>query len=213
MTDVYKNLSVIKQLYGRSYHDEDVIDIVNKDGNIFKMLSEDVRFTSVLEGGYIILPTGEFIPIKDNQDHDAVFSLFIHYYTDAENFIEYNSKDGCSILNELGIVVYFGTKLGYITEINHQEQVDNYLKKSDINKGYGVLSFPKDKKLTNAQKINISQFLTTNLKPLPNGSFREVLSLSYGNLEEGIEYTPEELNSLLTPSIDNSDLTNFGKTL
>ena len=50
----------------------------DKHGGTFRMPVVPDTDISVLEGGYLITTDGQFIPVKDGQDHDSVFSEYIN---------------------------------------------------------------------------------------------------------------------------------------
>lgn len=200
----------LKLLYGLSFKEENLITCKDVNGNDFLMLGTTVELIHALEGGYIFTPDGKAITVYDSQDHDSVFSFYINNYLGKPNSTDnWNSYNCSRILNELGHIVYFGTKLGYAraAEGNGVER-DNYLQDKNISKmanGLGVLTFPKNKEITNEQRVCVLMLLFSNLKKVDH-SYRKRLDISYGNMEEDNVYSSEELSNLLEPNFNQSFL-------
>lgn len=198
----------LELLYGVSFKEENLITCKDINGNDFFMLGTKVDSIHALEGGYIFTPDGKVITVYDSQDHDSVFSFYINNYLGKPNSTDnWNSYNCSRILNELGHIVYFGAKLGYARAVDgNGVERDNYLQDKNISKmanGLGVLTFPKNKQITNEQRICSLTLLFSNLKEAKN-SYRKCLDISYGNMETDTVYSSEELSNLLEPDFTHS---------
>lgn len=196
----------LKKLYEKNFKEKNLITCKDKNGNNFFMLGTKVDSIHALEGGYIFTPDGKAITVYDLQDHDSVFSFYINNYRGEPNSTKnWNSYHCSRILNELGHIVYFGTKVGYARAVDgNGVERDNYLQDKNISKmakGLGVLTFPKNKQITNEQRICVLTLLFSNLKEVEN-SYRKSLNISYGNMETVTDYSSEELSSLLEPDFN-----------
>lgn len=127
--------------------------VKNIFGKEFLFRVEELSFVSVLSAGYAINPEGNFILIKDNEDHSTIFSDYLNKYLDNQVVKTYESTNAMVELIKLNHVIYFGVK------------------PSDIAKGEGGLSeglcfivLPEDYKniLTEQQKESIRILINTN---------------------------------------------------
>ena len=210
------NITRLQELYGQEFNMQDVITLEDQNGNPFLWVSTKMRDVSALEGGYIITPKGQFLPVHDFQEHDDVFSMYINYYTgNPASTQQWGSSECTKILNDLGHIVYFGVKKRYIGEITTGNETQNYLRDEKISsmaKGYGVLSFPYDEniqngqkkpegaesKITNEQKLATELLLITNHKGT-NKRYAKALDISYGNMEMAQEYDHQSRLELFQP--------------
>ena len=77
---------------------------INKNGGTFTMPIVEKEDVSVLEGGYLITKDGQFIPVKDGQDHDKVFNEYLNKYECRETPIHYDTAKAFTILVNVGKV-------------------------------------------------------------------------------------------------------------
>lgn len=210
------NITSLRELYGQEFHMEDVITLEDQNGKSFLWVGTKMKDVSVLEGGFIITPKGQFLPVHDFQEHDDVFSMYINYYTgNPTSAQQWGSSECTRILNDLGHIVYFGVKKRYISEIVTGNETQNYLKDEKISsmaKGYGVLSFPYDEniqnglqkpegaesKITNEQKLATELLLITNHKGTSE-RYSKSLDISYGNMEMAQEYDHQSRLEVFQP--------------
>ena len=85
---------------------------INKNGGTFTMPIVEKEDVSVLEGGYLITKDGQFIPVKDGQDHDKVFNEYLNKYECRETPVHYDTPKAFTILVNDGNIVYMGRKMG-----------------------------------------------------------------------------------------------------
>lgn len=194
-------LEKLKMLYGTDFKEEDLITVYNQFGKPFQMIGAKIEDVNVLEGGYIITPDGQLVKVLDNQYHNNVFSLYINNYLGNSDFDkEWESAECSKILNNLGHIVYYGIRVGYLQTLNNPKYVtDNYLRNEEIAKisnNLCILSFPKNEYITNAQRLCCHQILFSNLKPVGN-TYRKKVGISYGNIETARVYNSDEMDDLL----------------
>ncbi len=171
-------------------------DIQKEKLNRYGLKIVDKEFISVLGAGYIITPEGVFIGVGDTEDHDDVFSRYIHATCDFEDRNHYNTTKGAQILCDNGNIVYFGLKA---------RDVEVGIKSS--NKGYGVLFFPSAiETVTDKQKEAIRDLLGTNISRF---SKEKLLDMSYGDFRQG-EYSEEYVMSVIN-NVEQTPDNQFGK--
>ena len=122
---------------------------INKNGGTFTMPIVEKEDVSVLEGGYLITKDGQFIPVKDGQDHDIVFSEYLNKYECRETPVHYDTAKAFTILVNDGNIVYIGKKMRdnlntiegtyivimpYEDLTEEQEEAIDILKKSNVGK-------------------------------------------------------------------------------
>ena len=122
---------------------------INKNGGTFTMPIVEKEDVSVLEGGYLITKDGQFIPVKDGQDHDKVFNEYLNKYECRETPVHYDTPKAFTILVNDGNIVYMGRKKGdnlntiegayivlmpYEDLTEEQEEAIDILKKSNVGK-------------------------------------------------------------------------------
>ena len=122
---------------------------INKNGGTFTMPIVEKEDVSVLEGGYLITKDGQFIPVKDGQDHDKVFNEYLNKYECRETPVHYDTAKAFTILVNDGNIIYMGRKMGdnlntiegayivlmpYEDLTEEQEEAIDILKKSNIGK-------------------------------------------------------------------------------
>ena len=122
---------------------------INKNGGTFTMPIVEKEDVSVLEGGYLITKDGQFIPVKDGQDHDKVFNEYLNKYECRETPVHYDTAKAFTILVNDGNIVYMGRKMGdnlntiegayivlmpYEDLTEEQEEAIDILKKSNVGK-------------------------------------------------------------------------------
>lgn len=147
--------------------------------NLFNFRIEDKSFISVLNPGYIINLDGNFIDVKDNEDHSQIFSSYLRSYLENENMSELSSINAAKVLIQLNHIVYFGVKSSdKINSGNSQE-------------GLGVLILPNNlDNITTNQKEAIKDFLNTNKSIFGKG---KKIVLDIDTFDGKIKYTEEEL--------------------
>ncbi len=119
----------------------DIKNIKNINDELFPFRVEDERFVSVLAAGYIITPDGEFIDVRDEEDHASVFSNYIRSYLDDTSRSDEDTIHALISLTKLNHIAYMGIKM----KDKKAEQSDN--------KGYGVMVVPDNmSSLTEEQK-------------------------------------------------------------
>ena len=72
------NIERLKDLYGDEFDENHLITVFDINGNPFQMIGAPYPEINALEGGYIITPDGQFITVRDFQEHDDVFFLYIN---------------------------------------------------------------------------------------------------------------------------------------
>ena len=122
---------------------------INKNGGTFTMPIVEKEDVSVLEGGYLITKDGQFIPVKDGQDHDKEFNEYLNKYECRETPVHYDTAKAFTILVNDGIIVHMGRKMGdnlntiegayivlmpYEDLTEEQEEAIDILKKSNVGK-------------------------------------------------------------------------------
>lgn len=85
---------------------------INKNGDKFKMTTAKDFEISVLEGGYLITKDGQFIPVKDDQDHSDIFSQYINKFYGATQPRHYETTEAIVTVVNDGNIVYMGKKFG-----------------------------------------------------------------------------------------------------
>lgn len=150
--------------------DDSIKEIRNYIGGTFKFRVEPREYISVLVGGYIITPEGEFILVKDNENHSDIFTDYIYKYLGEENLhvineileipsdIERSSSldvlECSKILLSLGNIIYFGLK---------PEDAISACKQGG-NVGYCIITLPDNYKeiITPLQREAILDLMATN---------------------------------------------------
>ena len=118
-------------------------------GGTFTMPITEKEDVSVLEGGYLITKDGQFIPVKDGQNHEEVFNEYLNKYECRETSVHYDTAKAFTILVNDGNIVYMGRKMGdnlntiegayivimpYEDLTEEQEEAIDILKKSNVGK-------------------------------------------------------------------------------
>lgn len=139
---------------------------------------------SVIEGGYIITPTGEIIVVKDKDEHRIVFSNYINAYLENNSDRIYDTLTATKMLCELGCCVYAGIRTEYI-----RNELEN------LEKSMGSLTFPNSfEYLTDIQREICLHLISTNKSILGN---HEKIFIQYGALPDNV-YSKEEIIDKLT---------------
>lgn len=119
--------------------------------NSFPFRVEEVDSVSVLCGGYVITPDGQFINVLDSEDHGNVFSDYLRSYLEEPHRQEEDSLHAMISLTKLNHIVYSGIKLG------------DHVLEGDLDQGYALLVFPDDLDvLTDEQKKSCLKLFETN---------------------------------------------------
>lgn len=170
-------MSIDKQIY------------YNVKGNPFLYRNIDIKFISPLDAGYIITPNGEFIPVKDGDDHSTVFSEYLTYYLDRN--INLETMEAITLLVQYKHIVYMGIKLRDMKEIYTANA---------ICEGLGLLIFPEniENSISEDQKKSCLALIASNKKRIGTG---EIITIQYYSLSNSgvnsIEYSKEKILDIL----------------
>ena len=122
------------------------------NGNPFIYRNTDIQWISPLEGGYIITPEGNFIPVKDSDDHSTIFSEYLSKY--LEKKINLETMKAIIMLTQNNHIVYMGIKLSDMKDI---------YKQNGTSEGFGIIIFPSDiNNLNNNQKQSCIELILSN---------------------------------------------------
>ena len=103
----------LEDLYGHSYDESKLIDIINMNSHIFYMIGDDDP--SLFVAGYIILKDGRLVKIDQSQNHENVISYFLTLYLELTNMCHFgNTYDAIKKMNEYGFPIYVGAKAKYV---------------------------------------------------------------------------------------------------
>lgn len=176
--------------------------IKNYDGELIKFRVADPSEVSVLEVGYAINLEGEFISVKDGEDHSTVFSDYINAYLGeknrnkiAETFDIPNngiipttllSLEAGKMLVTLNHVVYYGVRPADVKDIYQNGTAA----------GYCLLVFPDDfrESLTEEQRNAVLSLLETNHSVFGN---REKVDIQFHTFSSSDSLDKEEVLSSL----------------
>lgn len=164
--------------------EEKVFKSINGNDFIFKYTESN--FISPLEGGYIITPSGEFIPVKDDEDHSTVFSDYLSKY--LEKYINLQTIEAAIMLGENNHIVYMGIKTSDMRDVN---------RRNGTCEGFGILIFPKNiRGITPEQKESCGLLIASNKSIFGN---REKIPMQYHSLsaEGSKEYTKDDILGIL----------------
>lgn len=127
-------------------------------GKEFSFKTEDKDNISVLCPGYVITPDGEFVDIKDNEDHSSVFTDYLKEYLEEPNQTYLDIIRGIRLLTELNHIVYLGVR---------PEDVNRFLNAQPTDMGYIIL--PDDsEKITPEQAQSCLNLIETNKSKFGN---------------------------------------------
>lgn len=119
--------------------------------NSFAFRVEEKDSVSVLCGGYVITPEGQFVNVLDNEDHGDIFSNYLRSYLEEPYRTDEDSLHAMISLTKLNHIVYSGIKLG------------DHVLEGDLDQGYSLMVFPDDlSSLTDSQKESCLAFFETN---------------------------------------------------
>lgn len=173
-------------------------EIKSLSGETFKFRIEERAYISVLEAGYAITPDGEFIPVKDSEDHRDIYSVYLDHYLGDENRYLVNeileipkdvnvklsleSMEAMTVLTKLNHIVYFGVKISDVKTILNNGNND----------GFGVLILPDnyESSLTEEQKQSLLDLLATNRSIFGGGKKIEV---QIHQIKNDLKITDDEL--------------------
>ncbi len=176
--------------------------IKNYDGELIKFRVAEPSEVSVLEVGYAINLEGDFIPVKDDEDHSAVFSDYINAYLGEKNRNKIGevfdipnngiipttllSLEAGKMLVALNHVVYYGVRPADVKDIYQNGTAA----------GYCLLVFPDDFKesLTEEQRNAILALLETNRSVFGN---REKVDIQFNIFGSPDNLDKEEVISAL----------------
>ncbi len=111
---------------------------------------------SVLEPGYVITPSGEFIPIYNGEDHNVVFSDYFNKYFANDVPVLHESSEAMVELVKINHIVYYGLREAELANIYNNGNVDQ--------EGVGYLILPTNYKeiITEEQKKALKVLLVSN---------------------------------------------------
>ena len=157
------------------------------NGNEFEFRVEEKDNVSVLSGGYIITPSGDFVNVLDNEDHSDVFSCYLGLYLENPQRQAEDTIHALRSLTKLNHICYTGIKLG-----------DNYIEGNN-EKGYALLVLPSDiSGLTLEQKKSCLDFFRTNKSIFGNYEKVELQIRDF----DGMCYTQAELTDRFTADVN-----------
>ncbi len=146
-------------------------------GNQFTFETCDKNYISVLEAGYIIDQEGDFISVKDREDHADKFTKYLAYCLGESQCRNLTSIDAARCLTELGCIVYFGLKTMDTKKI--------YGEKKGLTDGFTVLILPTNLDLiTDNQKDSIVRLLNTNKSIFGNHPILDLQCVTFGSDKE-----------------------------
>lgn len=120
-------------------------------GNNFPIEVVPIEEITTLCGGYIILPTGQIIEVKDADKHVEVFSNYLKKYLNREIPRTLEQIDLVKMLLEINCIVYLGIK-------------SSYIRKTMTSDGLGTVILPEnyEDNITEEQKEVCLKFLESN---------------------------------------------------
>ncbi len=104
-------------------------------GKKFAFRTADKENISVLCPGYIITPTGEFVDIKNEEDHSSIFTDYLRKYPEDDGFAYMDTYRGARRLAELNHIIYLGVKT---------EDVHDLLTATNRTTDIGMIILPSD---------------------------------------------------------------------
>lgn len=135
----------------------------NVEGGFFRFRIASRDEISTLNAGYIITPDGDFIDVKDEEAHSAIFSDYLDQYLNREVHKYLDTLEAAKELVSLNHIVYLGLKT--------EDAKTMYTNKNlDVGSGYGVfiLSDSFEDTITDEQKNSCLHLIKTNISIFGN---------------------------------------------
>lgn len=159
-------------------------------GKEFKFRIQDRDNINVMSAGYIITPNGEFVDIKDNENHEDIFSKYINNYLENTISVKYSLFRAIQILLSYNHIIYYGIK---------ETNLKNLYSNLGEGNGYAYMFLPDSlDDLENDQKECCTKLLSTNRSLF--GNYDKInLKIEQFNKEKNL--TAEEFIDKLTTKI------------
>jgi len=175
---------------------EDLQLLKDINGNEFLFRTLETNFISVLDAGYIINPEGNFINVKDSDDHGDIFSQYLTKYLNSDRQIQLCSIEAAIELAKVGHIAYYGIKTKDCASV-----YANKLGRG-ISQGCGVIIIPKTiEDLTLEQKDSLLKLLETNKSIFGTG---EKLELEIHN-KDGEDLDLKETKEILNKFVNDKN--------
>lgn len=141
---------------------------------------------STLSVGYIITPSGEFIEVKDDENHAEVFSYYLDSYLCRKEHKYYDTLEAAKHLTIANHIVYLGLKTEEIKDMS-----DNL-----TGVGYGIFLLPDDYEntITFEQSEACLTLIKTNKSLFGN---YEKLELQFNKLDGSASVDRDDFMSVL----------------